>query len=77
MEINYRQLVSILNIDAPIHFTPRDQLDKTNYVSCRFMGDDERDAILTGTHLPDGYYDSSDIGLYFPDIDVEEHYNLE
>ena len=32
MEMNFRNLVEVLGIDAPVHFTPKDKLDKQNYV---------------------------------------------
>lgn len=77
MNLSFREIVEILDIDAPIHFTPREQLDKTDYVFCRYMGNAERDAIMTGNYNPDTRYDDDDIGLHFPDISVDEYYELE
>ena len=77
MEMNFRNLVEVLGIDAPVHFTPKDKLDKQNYVFCKFMGDDETAAIIVGNHDPNVHYDNSDLGLHFPDLSLEEYYELE
>lgn len=77
MDIKFRELVAILKIDAPVHFTPKEMLNKKDYVYCKFMGDEECAAITAGNHDPHREYNNSDIGLYFPDIGVEEYYESE
>lgn len=77
MDIDFREIVEILEIDAPVHFTPKDELDKNNYVFCRFMSNAERDAIIDGSYSADKQYDTNDIGLHFPDIKIDEYYKLE
>lgn len=77
MDIKFRELVAILKIDAPVHFTPKEMLNKKDYVYCKFMGEEECAAITAGKHDPLANYDDSDIGLHFPDIGVEEYYELE
>jgi len=77
LSIDFRDIVKILDIDAPVHFTPKDKINKKNYVFCRFMGNDECAAIISGRHDPNASYDNCDIGLHFPDIDVEEYCALE
>ena len=37
MDIEFRELVAILKIDAPVHFTPKEMLNKKDYVYCKFM----------------------------------------
>lgn len=68
MDIEFRELVAILKIDAPVHFTPKEMLNKKDYVYCKFMGEEECAAITAGKHDPLANYDDSDIGLHFPDI---------
>lgn len=41
------------------------------------MGDEETAAIIAGNHDPDANYDNSDLGLHFPDLGLEEYYELE
>ena len=77
MEMNFRNLVEVLGIDAPVHFTTKDKLNKQNYVFCKFMGDNEMAAIIAGNHDPNVHYDDSDLGLHFPDLSLEEYYELE
>ena len=77
MEMNFRNLVEVLGIDAPVHFTSKDKLNKQNYVFCKFMGDNETAAIIAGNHDPNVHYDDSDLGLHFPDLSLEEYYELE
>lgn len=77
MDICFRDLVALLNVDAPVHFTPKDKLNKQNYVFYKFMGDEEFAAIIAGNHDPNANYDISDIGLHFPDLGLEEYYELE
>ena len=76
-ELSFRDIVKLLTIDAPIHYTSRNELNKENYVSCRYMGNAEADAIRAGSHSTECHYDSSDVGFYFPDIKVNEYYALE
>lgn len=78
--VTFRKMVDCLGsylCDVPVHYTPVEKLDKTNYVSCRFMGNEEANAIRNGTHDPEIKYDNSDVGLYFPDIAINEYYSLE
>ena len=77
MKISFRKLVSILEIDVPIHFTPEDELKRDNYVFCRFMGEAEKEAVLSGTHELGIIYNENDVGLHLPDIDIERYYELE
>ena len=77
MELNFKNLVDLLKIDAPVHFTPKEKMSRQNYVFCKFMGDEECVAIVAGNHNIDTYYDSSDLGLHFPDLGIEEYYELE
>ena len=77
MDISFRDLVVLLKFNAPVHFTPKEKLNKQNYVFCKFMGDEESTAIIAGNHNPNVNYDNSDIGLYFPDLGLEEYYELE
>ena len=77
MAIGFMDIVRLLNIDAPVHFTPREKLDKQNYVSTRIMSDEERDAIFDHTHDISKNYNCAEVGLYFPDIEVDEYYSLE
>lgn len=77
MNLDFRKIVELLEIDAPVHFTPKSQLNKKDYVFCLFMGNEEKSAIKAGTHTLNGNYDTSDIGLHFPDIEIEEYYELE
>lgn len=75
--IDFRKLIGILNIDAPVHLTPRDNLNKHNYVLCKIMGEEETRAVIDGTHNPDKKYNDEDLGLYFPDVDIDEYLHLE
>lgn len=75
--IDFRKLIEILNIDAPVHFTPRDKLNKKDYVMCKMMGEEEVKAIVDGTHNPNKKYNDEDLGLYFPDVDIDEYLQLE
>ena len=77
MTIGFRDIIRILNIDAPIHFTLRVELDKQNYVSTCYMSDEERDAILDFTHDSKKKYNCAKVGLHFPDISIDEYYLLE
>ena len=77
MDIGFRNLVDWLEIDAPVHFTPKEKLNKQDYVFCRFMGDEEKAAIIAGTHDSNTRYDDRDIGLHFPDLELKEYYELE
>lgn len=77
MAIGFMDIVRLLNIDAPVHFAPREKLDKQNYVSTRIMSDEERDAIFDHTHDISKNYNCAEVGLYFPDIEVDEYYSLE
>ncbi len=77
MDISFKKIVELLEIDAPTHFTAKDKLDKENYVSCRIMGEVEKNSIIAGIHDPKCNYDSSDTGLHFPDISATEYYELE
>lgn len=77
MGITFKTIIDLLCINAPILLTPKEKLDKSNYVSCKIMGDEETKAILSGTHNKEVNYDASDVGLHFPDIDVYEYYELE
>lgn len=61
MDVSFRDLVNLLGIKAPIHFTPKEKLNKQNYVFCKFMGDEESAAIIAGNHDPNTNYDSSDM----------------
>ena len=77
MDMNFRDLVDLFSVDAPVYFTPKEELNKQNYVFCKIMGDEETAAIIAGQHNSDTNYDSGDIGLHFPDIGLEEYYELE
>lgn len=76
-ELTFRNIVKLLAVDAPVHYTSKDELDKENHVFCRHMGNAEADAIRTGTYRPECHYDSDDVGLHFPDIKIIEYYPLE
>ena len=76
-KLTFRDIVTLLTINAPVNYTSRNELDEENYVSCRYMGNAEADAIKTGTHSTECHYDSSDVGLHFPDTTVNEYYILE
>ena len=52
MEFNFRDLVDLLGIDAPVHFTPKDELNRQDYVFCKYMGEDECAAITAANRLP-------------------------
>ncbi len=78
--ITFRQLVEHLKnfiSDVPVHFTPIDELDKTNYVSCRFIGNEEANAIQHGIHYAETPYNNSDVGIHLPDITIDQFYRLE
>lgn len=77
MEITFRKIIDVLSIDAPVHYTPREQLNKENYVFCRTIGSIEEQAVNSGTYDPNLEYDGYDMGLHFPDISVDEYYLLE
>ena len=79
MTITFKKIIDLLCIDAPIQLTPKEKLDKTNYVFCKIMGEEESKARLDGTHNKESDYDTSDVGLHFPDIDIDiyEYYKLE
>ena len=77
MEFNFRDLVDLLGIDAPVHFTPKDELNRQDYVFCKYMGEDECAAIIAGNHDMNTQYDDSDVGLHFPDIGIEDYFELE
>lgn len=77
MNLDFRKIVELLEIDAPVHFTAKDKLNKKDYVFCRFMSKAEQEAIIEGKHSLDKTYDSSDLGLHFPDIKTDEYYELE
>ena len=78
--ITFRKIVDCLGsflCDVPVCYTPVAKLNKTNYVLCLFMGNEEANAIRNGTHNPEIQYDNSDVGLHFPDIAISEYYYLE
>lgn len=78
--ITFRQLVEYIKDyigDAPVHFTPIDKLDKTDYVSCRFMGNEEADAIRHGKHNTETQFDNRDVGIHLPDITIKQLFCLE
>lgn len=77
MEISFKDLVALLDINAPIFFIEKNQLNRENYVFFRPMGGAEKDAFLMGKHDPLSEYDPTGIGLYFPDITTSEYYQLE
>ena len=78
--ISFRDLVDCLGDyigDAPIHFTPKAELNPENYVLCVFIGEEETDAIRRGVHNKEFQYDNSDVGLHFPEITIDCYYHLE
>lgn len=77
MELNFRGVVGVLEIKAPIYYTPGEQLDKENYVYFRAFGDEEVRAIKNKTHDPSCIYDTTSAGLHLPDISVREYYEME
>ncbi len=77
ISIDFKKLIDILNIDAPVHFTNRNELNKENYVLCKIMGVEEKNALIKGTHDQKKKYNNEDLGLYFPDVDIEEYLQLE
>lgn len=66
-----------MEIDAPVHFTPRNELNRINYAFCKILGKAEHDAVTAGNHKPNGNYDTSDVGLHFPDMGICEYYDFE
>ena len=51
MDIGFMDIFRVLNIDAPVHLTPREKLDKQNDVAIGIMIDEERDAMFDHTHV--------------------------
>ena len=75
--ISFQQLVECLKDyigEAPIHFTPIDELDKSNYILCRFMGNEEAEAIRHGNHNTGTQYDNSDAGIHLPDVTIDQFF---
>lgn len=77
LKISFEDIIRALNIEALIHITPRSKLKKDNYVYCKFMGSEEMVAIYRGQYDPEVAYDNSDVGLYFPELKLDEYYFLE
>lgn len=77
--ITFKKLVGILELDkiAPIHFHCKDELNKENYVFFRYLGNEEKEALISGTHDDTKEYNESDIGVHLPDLDIKEYYELE
>lgn len=77
--ISFRELVQILELDkkASIHYHPRDELSKNNYVFFRYLGNEEEEALINGTHDKGKVYNNSDIGVHLPDLDIKQYYELE
>lgn len=79
IDLMFSEIVKILQLDkiAPIHFQAREKLSKENYVFCRCISYEEAVAMSNGTYDANIEYDKSDMGVYLPDISVDEYYNLE
>lgn len=78
-KITFKKLVKILEIDkiAPIHYQSPEELNKDNYIFFRYLGNAERQALISKTHDKKIEYDNSDIGVYLPDLTIRECYELE
>lgn len=77
MELHFRDIVDVLEIKAPVYYTPSEQLNKENYVYFRAFGDEEVQAIKNKTYDLGCNYDRTGSGLHLPDISVREYYELE
>ncbi len=77
VNIDFRRIVEILEIDVPVFFTPEAELDRRNYIYCSIIGKDELKAIVEATHNTGTEYECTDMGLHFPDVDVMKYYELE
>lgn len=78
-EMTFRELVEILELDklAPIHFHHPKELSKNNYVYFRYLGNEEKEALINGIHDKNKQYDNSDLGVYLPDLDIKQYYEIE
>lgn len=77
--MTFRELIEILELDkiAPIHFQKLEDISKNNYVFFRYLGNEEKKALINGTHDENKRYDNSDLGVYLPDIDIKQCYIIE
>lgn len=77
--ITFKELVEILELNkiAPIHFHCQGELDKNNYIFFRYLGNEEKEALINGTHDKNKKYNGSDIGVHLPDLNIKQYYELE
>lgn len=77
--ISFRKLVDILEVEkiVNVHFIARNNLNKQNYVFFRYLSTEEIEAINQNNYDVKKEYNSSGKGIYLPDIDIQEYYNLE
>lgn len=79
IDLMFSEIIEILHLDeiAPIHLQTKEELSKENYVFCRCISYEEAEAMSNETYDASKEYDKSDMGVYLPDISVDEYYNLE
>lgn len=75
--MTFKDIVNILKIDAPIHYVPREKMNKSNYVYCKIISQKEVDDYTKRKHFEGKEYDKTELGIYLPDVDVEEYLELE
>lgn len=77
MGITLKNIVEILNIDAPVFYIDKENMKKENYIFFKCISDTEVKDILEGKHDINKQYDNSDIGIYFPQMDIHNYFKLE
>lgn len=67
-----RDIVKILNVDKtmPIHYMKK--VDKNNYAWCKHATDEELNDYRNNCWSKEKRYDVKELGIYIPDITVEE-----